>query len=275
MPTKLEQLQNLIKEYGSCLVAFSGGVDSSLLLKVAHQVLGGKVLAVTAASQIRPDIDLRCAERIAASVGVPLDILDCTELADPVFSANSPTRCYHCKKVLYSRLLRIAKEKGYAVVLDGANGEDSLDFRPGLRAAWELGIKSPLAEVDLSKAEIRSLAREMGLVNWDRPSSPCLASRFPYGETLTAAKIRQVALAEEYLTSLGFTEFRVRHHGTLARLELEQQYLSDLIGPLRENLLSYLKKLGFTYITVDLSGFRSGSMNEVLPKEVQNGSKQA
>ena len=274
LEAKLELLTELLTQYQSCVIAFSGGVDSSLLYKVAVDVLGDRVLAVTADSETYPSHELEQARELALKLNANFEVIKTEELANPVFAQNPPNRCYYCKQELFGKLLAIAKAKGYAYVLDGANADDTADFRPGMQAARELGVKSPLKEAGLTKEDIRTLARQMGLANWDKPSFACLSSRFPYGHHITPRKLDQVAGAEVMLHNLGFRQFRVRHHGDIARIEVDLADLSRLVEEsLRQKVVNGLKQLGFPYVTVDLAGFRSGSMNEVLPGEVKNGSK--
>lgn len=270
---KLNRLQDLLTGYHSCVIAFSGGVDSTLLLKAAKDVLGSRVLAVTAVSSAFPDQELAAAKDLAANLQVPLEIIKTNELANPEFAANPPNRCYFCKLELFGELTAIARSKGYSYVLDGANADDEGDFRPGLLAGRELGVLSPLSLAGITKAEVRELARQLGLPNWNKPSLACLSSRVPYGQPISAEKLRQIGAAEELLRTYGFGQYRVRHHGTIARIEVSPEDFPRLIAtPLRRQLTDSLQQLGFTYITLDLAGFRSGSMNETLPVEVKNGS---
>jgi uncharacterized protein len=249
---------------GVC-VAFSGGVDSTFLLKVAKDVLGDDVLAVTATSPTYPESELKEARRLAESIGVEHLMVDSNELKIPGFSENSPNRCYHCKSDLFRKLRAVAGRRGGYVVADGSNLDDAGDYRPGREAAKKLGVRSPLAEARLTKSDIRALSRQMGLSTWDKPSFACLSSRFPYGEPITEEKLRMVEAAEGLLKECGFTQFRVRYHDGLARLELLPGEMLMLGSEeLRLRIYDDLRKLGFTYVSADLKGYRTGSMNEVL-----------
>jgi len=265
---KLQSLRATLGRMASALIAYSGGVDSTFLLKVAADVLNGKVLAVTAASATYPQEELQEARRIARSLGVRHETISTDELADEDFSANPPQRCYYCKRELFRRLLDIAQREGIAFVLDATNLDDCSDFRPGTKAAKEAGVKSPLVEASLTKADIRALSKEMGLPTWDRPSMACLASRFPYGEAITAEKLARVEQAEKLLRQMGFSQVRVRSHGALARIEVEADRVHRLAEPeVNAKVVEEFKALGFVYVTLDLQGYRSGSLNEPLRKE--------
>jgi uncharacterized protein len=265
----------LLRNLAPVLVAFSGGVDSTLLLRAAIAELGPKaVLAVTAHGDVHTEEELVTARETAARMGVSHKVIRAKELAVPGFAENPPERCFLCRQALYGKLLEMAREKGLKTVVDGANSDDGSDYRPGLKAARILGVRSPLAEVGLSKTEVRTLAREWGLSQWDRPPSPCLSSRFPYGETITAPALRMVEEAERFLKGLGFETVRVRHHGNLARIEVGVDDLPRLIGPadstvgaersVRDNVVGHLRNLGYKYVALDMQGFRSGSLNEAL-----------
>ena len=270
--TKLERLRALLRETRGAVVAFSAGVDSTFLLKVAHEELGERVVAVTVRSHVFPKRELDEAMAFCRAEGVRHEILDIDELDIPGFAENPPDRCYLCKKTLFERLLAFAGDNGLASVLEGSNVDDDGDYRPGRRAIRELGISSPLREVGLTKNEIRALSRQMGLPTADKPSFACLASRFPYGERITAAGLERVENAEQWLldAGLGLTQLRVRSHGDMARIEVPPDAIPRLAASADE-IAAVLKGFGFKYVALDLLGYRTGSMNETLalcPSEI-------
>ncbi|HSP96759.1 MAG TPA: ATP-dependent sacrificial sulfur transferase LarE [Candidatus Dormibacteraeota bacterium] len=263
---KLAALRTALHDMERVLVAFSGGVDSSFLLQVAVDVLGDDVVAITTRSPTAPEEDESMAREVAAALGVRHHLIDANELDIPGYAANPVDRCYFCKGSLYEICDAEAQRLGVTAVIDGVNLDDLGDYRPGLRAAEEHGVRHPLAEVGLSKAEIRTLSRRVGLPTADRPSSPCLSSRFPYGTRITLDGLRKVAAAERVLRDLGFRECRVRAHEPIARIEVPPVELARLASPeVRAVVVRELRAIGFGYVTLDLQGFRSGSLNEVLP----------
>ena len=269
---KLVRLRASLAELPSALVAFSGGVDSTFLLRVAHEVLGERCLALTTMSATTPEHDRIAAQTLAASLGVTHVCIDTDELAIPGYAANPINRCYFCKDNLFTICADEAARRAIAVVLDGANVDDLHDHRPGLQAAEERGVRHPLVEAGLTKADIRAASRMLGLPTWDRPASPCLSSRFPYGTAITAERLTQVDAAEQFLRGLGFRELRVRFHERVARLEVPAEAMPRLLLPdVREAVVTELKRLGFTFVALDLQGFRSGSLNEGVGAENTRG----
>jgi len=262
---KYEDLKDHLKSMGRVLVAFSGGVDSTFLLKVASDVLGNNVLAVIASSETYPEREQKEALRLAEDLKVRYKLIRTKELDDPEFRDNPPERCYFCKKELFSRLKEIAAGENIPHVCDGSNFEDTFDFRPGTKAAAELGVHSPLKEAGLDKSEIRILSKKLGLPTWDKPAMACLSSRFPYFTRIEKESLRQIDAAEEFLKSKGFTQLRVRHHDRIARIEIPPQDFPRIVEEgMRNAIVENLKKLGYLYVTIDLAGYRTGSMNEPI-----------
>jgi uncharacterized protein len=263
---KLAKLERIVARCGGALVAFSGGVDSTLLLSVAKDALGEKLLAVTIAFPAVPAAEVRRTKALTRSLKVRHLVVRADDLADLArFRDNPPDRCYHCKKAILSRLATIAQALGFPCILEASNVDDLGDYRPGRRAVKELGARSPLVEAGISKADIRALSKERGLPTWSMPSAACLASRIPYGEPITREKLGRIERGEAYLAKLGFGAARLRHHGDLARIEVPVAEIPRLAGgALRGRIAARLKALGFRYVTFDLEGYRSGSLNEAL-----------
>jgi uncharacterized protein len=265
LAAKLERLRAIFAPMPSLLVAFSGGVDSTFVLKVAHDTIGDRLLALTTTSPTMPDQDRRSALAMAARIGARHLVIDSNELEIPGYARNPLNRCYLCKHNLFTVCEAKARELGIGAIVDGLNLDDLHDYRPGIKAAAELSVRHPLVEAELSKAEIRELSRALDLPTWDRPASPCLSSRFPYGTLITEEALRRVERGEEFLHELGFAVARVRYHGDVARLEVEAGDIPRLLVPaIRDQVDSELRRLGFRFVTVDLKGFRSGSLNEGL-----------
>ena len=278
LATKHQHLQNLLKEMGRVLIAFSGGVDSTLLLKVARDVLDDEVLAVTALSETTPRHERKDAIDLAKALGAKHLQVQTHELKLPEFVKNPENKCYVCKKDRFGGLMEIAKKKGYPYVIDGGNRDDQRDYRPGILAIRELGVRSPLSEAKLSKKEIRILSKQLNLPTWDKPSYACLASRIPYHSPITAEKLSQVEAGEEFLRELGLSgQIRVRNHKEIVRLEIEPNDISRFMQfAIRNRVTEFFKGLGFKYITLDLEGYNMGSLNRVIAaaqKERHNGQR--
>ncbi len=264
---KFKNLQDNLKTMDRVIIAYSGGVDSSFLLKSASLSGLSGILAVTGMSESLPEEECIAAKELAASLDVAHRTITTEEMKNRSYTSNPPDRCYYCKKELFGKLREIAEQEGYAYILDGTNADDADDWRPGRRAAGEEGVKSPLLDAGLTKDEIRQLSKDLGLPTWDKPATPCLASRFPYGREITSEALSRVHKAELFIRKYGVKELRVRNHPDTAKIEVLPEDFSKLItGNAREEIVNYLKSLGFQHITLDIQGFRSGSSNEVLPK---------
>jgi uncharacterized protein len=265
LAAKAARLHDILAGYRSVLIAFSGGVDSAYLAIAAARALGTRALAVTADSPSYPDAHRQLALTIARDFGFAHEMIRTAELERPEYRANPANRCYYCKDELYSHLAALARTRGLAIVVDGNNADDRGDYRPGRQAAREHGVRSPLDEADLTKDDVRALARDAGLASWDQPASACLSSRIPYGQPVTDERLRQIERAEEVLRGLGFSIFRVRHHDTVARLEIARAEMSRALDPdVNAALVSALKAIGYQYVSLDLQGYRLGSLNEAL-----------
>jgi len=264
---KFEKLQEILRSMGSAVVAFSGGVDSTFLLRVARDVLGPqKVVALTATSPTYPEYEFEESRRLASEFGVRQVVVESNELEIPGFSQNDPRRCYYCKQELFTICRDKARELGFAAILDGSNLDDLGDTRPGREAACELAVRSPLLEAELGKDEIRALSRELGLTTWQKQPFACLSSRFPYGTEITPERLKQVDRCETFLRRHDFRNYRVRYHGETARIEVAPSEIPRFLDEtLRRQLVEEFKAAGFTYVALDLEGYRTGSMNETIP----------
>jgi uncharacterized protein len=262
---KEQRLRSLVRSYDSLIVAFSGGADSAYLAYVAHNELGERALAVTGDSASYPTFQRELADRLTKQFGIPHEIVFTEEFEDTNYTSNPPNRCYYCKNELYAKLAELAQTRGFAIICDGSNADDVGDYRPGRQAAREIGVQSPLEECGLTKAEIRELSRRGGLPTWNEPASACLSSRVPYGQVVTIEKLSMVDKAEIALKELGFRQVRVRHHGEVARIEVAEEELPRALdSEMAGRMSAALKALGFRYVALDLEGYRTGSLNEVL-----------
>jgi uncharacterized protein len=262
---KEQRLRDLVRGYDSLIVAFSGGADSAYLAYVAHSELGDRSLAVTGDSASYPTFQRELANRLTKQFGIHHEIVVTEEFEDTNYTSNPPNRCYYCKNELYTKLAELAQTRGFAIICDGSNADDVGDYRPGRQAAREIGVRSPLEECGLTKAEIRELSRRAGLLTWNEPASACLSSRVPYGQVVTIEKLSMVDKAEIALKELGFRQVRVRHHGDVARIEVAEEELPRALdSEMAGRMSAALKALGFRYVALDLEGYRTGSLNEVL-----------
>ena len=265
MREKLEQLRNLFQDMERALIAYSGGVDSTLVAKIAYDILGDRALAITAVSPSLLPEELIDAQTQAAQIGIEHEIVETYEMDNPDYTSNPINRCYFCKSELHDTLKPLALQRGYPYVVDGVNADDLQDYRPGIQAAKERGARSPLAEIGVSKAEVREISRSLGLAWWDKPAQPCLSSRFPYGEAITVTKLQRVGRAEIYLRQLGYNNLRVRSQEDTAKIELPAAEITQFVQQVNlPELVKAFQALGFVYVTLDLEGYRSGKLNQVL-----------
>ena len=264
---KRSDLVNILEQMRSVIVAYSGGVDSAFLAAVANEALGRKALSVTAVSPSLAPSELDEATDLANRIGLNFMTIETNEIDRPDYQANNPDRCFFCKDELYTHLVRFAEEESFDSIVNGTNVDDLGDYRPGIEAAKQYGVRSPLVEAELTKDDIRTLSRDMDLPTWEKPAQACLSSRIPYGTTVTVEALTKIAKAEQFLRSKGFKQLRVRHHDTIARIEIEPSDFSAITSePLRSEINQEFKNIGYSYITLDLDGFRSGSLNEILSK---------